>query len=99
MHAGKAADEDPSACIRLLEVEVRDRGRFKRYRVVEWHRDRADRRLVGYYDAFRRACEEARKHQQGLVMRALYRANQHGTRGRTAYGRPSTGSVRMTRVA
>jgi hypothetical protein len=78
MHAGTNADEDPYACIRLLEIDVRDRGRLKRYRVVEWHRNRADRRLVGYYDALKRACEEARRHQAGLVSRATHASRGEG---------------------
>lgn len=64
MHAGSDADETPYACIRLLEVDVRDLGRLKRYRVVTWMPASADRRLVGYYDELRRACEAARRRRQ-----------------------------------
>jgi hypothetical protein len=86
MHAGNAVDEDPYACIRLLEIDVRDRGRLKRYRVVEWHRNRGDRRAVGYNESLKRACEEARRHQQARASQGVHRKNEYGPTGGSAYG-------------
>ncbi len=45
LHHGDG-NEDPYACVRLLDVELRG-GTVKRYRLVTWRRSKVDRELVG----------------------------------------------------
>lgn len=86
MHAGADSSEDPYACIRLLEIHVRDRGTLKRYRVVTWRPASADRLLVGYYDELQRACEAARRHRQHEISSSTTWMRDHALA--TAHGNP-----------
>jgi hypothetical protein len=58
----------------------------KRYRIVEWKRDRSARKLVGYRTTLRRACEDARRHQVAIVNRSKLERRDHRGGYGTAYG-------------